>query len=601
MPDNKEKLRSEIDDKYKWDLTLIYKTIEDFEKDYKKAKEKIEKVSSYKDKYLNNGKELYKLLKYDADTSRLLDKLYSYAHLNYDADTLNEKYMTMTNKVSDLYSRYSVLSSFVVPGIIKLDKEKLNSFYKDEKGLEEYRFCLYDIYRFKEHTLDEDKEKMLSSFGNILSSPEETYEVLTDSDFEYDNITDENKKEVKFNESNYSIFIKSRDRRVRKDAFNLLYNKYASFKRTIASTYKSQVEIDVVAARLKNYDSSLAASLFEDNIDISVYDNLIKTVNDNLDGLYKYYDLKKKILKLDDLHLYDTYVDIINKSKSKYTFMEAKDIVIKALSVLGNDYVKLLNRAFDEKWIDVYHNKGKRSGAYSSGNYDVNPYVLLNFEGSLNDVSTIAHELGHSMHTYLSCKNNPYCTSSYKIFVAEVASLVNELLLANYMLNNSNDKNEKLNIINHILELYKSTLFRQTMFAEFEKITHEKREEGVILTSDYLSNIYYDLVKKYFGENVICDELIKYEWARIPHFYYNFYVYKYATGISAASYIVDGILNNRQGALENYFKFLKSGGSKYPIDELKLAGVDMNDKTVILSATKTFEKYLEEFCEIYNS
>lgn len=601
MPDNKEKLRSEIDDKYKWDLTLIYKTIEDFEKDYKKAKEKIEKVSSYKDKYLNNGRELYKLLKYDDDISRLLDKLYSYAHLNYDADTLNEKYMTMTNKVSDLYSRYSVLSSFVVPGIIKLDKEKLNSFYKDEKGLEEYRFCLDDIYRFKAHTLDEDKEKMLSSFGNILSSPEETYEVLTDSDFEYDNIIDENKKEVKFNESNYSIFIKSRDRRVRKDAFNLLYNKYASFKRTIASTYKSQVEIDVVAARIKNYDSSLASSLFEDNIDISVYDNLIKTVNDNLDGLYKYYDLKKKILKLDDLHLYDTYVDIIDKSKSKYTFMEAKDIVIKALSVLGNDYVKLLNRAFDEKWIDVYHNKGKRSGAYSSGNYDVNPYVLLNFEGSLNDVSTIAHELGHSMHTYLSCKNNPYCTSSYKIFVAEVASLVNELLLANYMLNNSNDKNEKLNIINHILELYKSTLFRQTMFAEFEKITHEKREEGVILTSDYLSNIYYDLVKKYFGENVVCDELIKYEWARIPHFYYNFYVYKYATGISAASYIVDGILNNRQGALENYFKFLKSGGSKYPIDELKLAGVDMNDKTVILSATKTFEKYLEEFCEIYNS
>ena len=601
MPDNKEKLRSEIDDKYKWDLTLIYKTIEDFEKDYKKAKEKIEKVSSYKDKYLNNGRELYKLLKYDDDISRLLDKLYSYAHLNYDADTLNEKYMTMTNKVSDLYSRYSVLSSFVVPGIIKLDKEKLNSFYKDEKGLEEYRFCLDDIYRFKKHTLDEDKEKMLSSFGNILSSPEETYEVLTDSDFEYDNIIDENKKEVKFNESNYSIFIKSRDRRVRKDAFNLLYNKYASFKRTIASTYKSQVEIDVVAARIKNYDSSLAASLFEDNIDISVYDNLIKTVNDNLEGLYKYYDLKKKILKLDDLHLYDTYVDIIDKSKSKYTFMEAKDIVIKALSVLGNDYVKLLNRAFDEKWIDVYHNKGKRSGAYSSGNYDVNPYVLLNFEGSLNDVSTIAHELGHSMHTYLSCKNNPYCTSSYKIFVAEVASLVNELLLANYMLNNSNDKNEKLNIINHILELYKSTLFRQTMFAEFEKITHEKREDGVILTSDYLSNIYYDLVKKYFGENVVCDELIKYEWARIPHFYYNFYVYKYATGISAASYIVDGILNNRQGALENYFKFLKSGGSKYPIDELKLAGVDMNDKTVILSATKTFEKYLEEFCEIYNS
>ena len=291
---------------------------------------------------------------------------------------------------------------------------------------------------------------------------------------------------------------------------------------------------------------------------------------------------------------YKQIIDIIDKDKSKYTFMEAKDIVIKALSVLGDDYVKLLNRAFDEKWIDVYHSKGKRSGAYSSGSYDVNPYVLLNFEGSLNDVSTIAHELGHSMHTYLSCKNNPYCTSSYKIFVAEVASLVNELLLANYMLNNSNDKNEKLNIINHILELYKSTLFRQTMFAEFEKITHEKREEGVILTSDYLSNVYYDLVKKYFGENVVCDELIKYEWARIPHFYTPFYVYQYATGFSAAIALSGKILREGEEAVEQYKKFLSGGCSKAPVELLKIAGVNLEEPTAIQDALDVFGTIIDE-------
>ncbi len=596
-----EKLRCEIEDKYKWDLTKIYKDEKEWQKDFDDVKEKILKVTSYKDSFLSNGKRLYEYLKYDEEVSRKLEKIYYYAHLNYDADTLDEKYKVMKNKVSDLFTKYNELSSFVVPEILKLDEKKLSSFYKDEEKLEDYRFSIENIYRFKNHTLDEEKEKMLSNLSKCLSNPEETYEALTDSDFEYDYITDEKGNKVKFNESNYSLFIKSKDRSVRKKAFEMLHNKYKKYIRTITSTYKGEVENNVVLAKIRNYDSAISASLFSDNVSIDIYDNLIKVVNDNMDVLYDYYDLKKEILSLDRLCMYDTYVEIINKIDKKYSFDEAKEIVIDALSVLGDNYIKNLNKAFDEKWIDIYHSKGKRSGAYSSGNFDVNPYVLLNFEGTLNDVSTLAHELGHSMHTYLSCKNNPYQYSSYEIFVAEVASTVNELLLANYMLKNSKNKDEKLAIINHILDLYKATLYRQTMFAEFEKETHNLREKGEVLTSDLLSNTYYNLVKKYFGPNVLCDDLIRYEWARIPHFYYNFYVYKYATGISAASYIVDGILNNKEGALENYMKFLKSGGSMYPLDELKIAGVNLNSKSVILSAIKTFEKYLKEFKDIYNS
>ena len=596
-----EKLRSEIKDEYKWDLSKIYKDEKEWQKDFDDVKEEILKATSYKNSFLINGKKLYEYLKYDEVVSRKLEKIYYYAHLNHDADTLNEKYKVMTNKVSDLFTKYNELSSFVVPEILKLDEKKLASFYEDEKKLEDYRFSIENIYRFKNHTLDEEKEKMLSNLSKCLSNPEETYEALTDSDFEYDYITDEKGNKVKFNESNYSLFIKSKDRSVRKKAFEMLHNKYKKYIRTITSTYKGEVETNVVLAKIRNYDSAISASLYSDNVSQDIYNNLIKVVNDNMDVLYKYYDLKKEILSLNRLHMYDTYVEIINKVSKKYTFDEAKEIVMEALSVLGDKYIKNLKKAFDEKWIDIYHSKGKRSGAYSSGNFDVNPYVLLNFEGTLDDVSTLAHELGHSMHTYLSCKNNPYQYSSYEIFVAEVASTVNELLLANYMLKSSKNKEEKLAIINHILDLYKATLYRQTMFAEFEKETHKLREKGEVLTSDLLSNTYYNLVKKYFGPNVLCDDLIKYEWARIPHFYYNFYVYKYATGISAASYIVDGILNNKEGALENYINFLKTGGSMYPLDELKIAGVNLNSKSVVLSAIKTFERYLKEFKDIYNS
>jgi len=589
-----EKLRCEIEDKYKWDLTKIYKDEKEWQKDFDDVKEKILKVLEYKDSFLSNGKKLYEYLKYDEEVSRKLEKIYYYAHLNYDADTLDEKYKVMTNKVSDLFTKYNELSSFVVPEILKLDEEKLNTFYKDEERLEDYRFSIENIYRFKNHTLDEEKEKMLSNLSKCLSNPEETYEALTDSDFEYDYITDEKGNKVKFNESNYSLFIKSKDRSVRKKAFEMLHNKYKKYIRTITSTYKGEVENNVVLAKIRNYDSAISASLYSDNVPVDIYNNLIKVVNDNMNVLYDYYDLKKEILSLDCLHMYDTYVEIINKIDKKYSFDEAKEIVIDALSVLGDKYVKNLKKAFDEKWIDIYHSKGKRSGAYSSGNFDVNPYVLLNFEGTLNDVSTLAHELGHSMHTYLSCKNNPYQYSSYEIFVAEVASTVNELLLANYMLKNSKNKEEKLAVINHILDLYKATLYRQTMFAEFEKIVHETVEGGEPLTAEGFTNIYYKLNEKYYGKSCVVDEQIGLEWARIPHFYSNFYVYKYATGFSAASALSKQILEEGETAVSRYKEFLKSGGSDYPLNQLRAAGVDMEKKESVDEALSVFADLVDE-------
>lgn len=596
-----ETLRSSIDDKYKWDLSTIYKNDDAWSNDYDIAKKEINKASSFKNDFLSSSKKFLTYLKYDEKTDRMLNKLYYYANLNYDSDTLNDHYKTMRDEVLDLFQKYSSLSAFVIPEIIKTDYKIFEKYFKESKELAKYKFMIDDIYRFKDHTLDEKSERMLSLLSNSLSNPEASFESLTDSDFTFKKIIDEDGKEKEFNDSNYSLYIKSNNRRVRKDAFNIMLSKYEEFKNTLATTFSGNVERGIALAKIRNYDSALSSSLFESKIDISVYDNLIKTVNENMYVMDKYYALKKDVLKLDELHLYDIYTDLIKQSSKKYEFEDAKTIVINALSVLGEDYVKNLNKAFSDRFIDVYHNKGKRSGAYSSGFYDTNPFVLLNYEGTLDDVSALAHELGHSMHTYYSCKYNDYEYSSYKIFVAEVASTVNELLLSKYLLENSKSKEEKLSVLDHVMNLFKGTLYRQTMFAEFEKMEYQKRESGSILTSTSLSDDYYELVKKYFGKGVVIDDKIRYEWARIPHFYYDFYVFKYATGISAAAFIVDGILSEKKGALENYLKFLKTGGSNYPIEELKVAGVDMNSADAIKSAIKMFDEEIEEFKEIYNS
>ena len=591
--------RVAVKDEYKWDLTPIYKNDDLWYKDLEIAKEEIKKISNYTN-LLDSASNLLEYIIYDEKTERLLYKLYYYAHLNSDADTTDTNYQKMVKIISDLMSEYSEKGSYVTPLFMKTDYSIIESYYKEEPKLKAYEFNIKNMYRYQKHTLTEEQEKMLSILSTSLDNASDTYESLTDSDMKYGTIKDDENKDVELTDSNYGKYISSKDRRVRKEAFNLMYKTYSEYKNTITSTYNGDIDTNIALAKIRNYGSAREASLFSDNVGTDIYDNLIDTVNKNLNVLYKYYDLKKDVLKLDELHLYDVYADLIEADTDEYESEQAKELVINALNVLGEDYISTLKRAFDEKWIDIYNNKGKRSGAYSSGFYDTNPYILLNYEKQLKDVSTLAHELGHSMHTYYSCKNNEYQYSSYKIFVAEVASTVNELLLSKYMLKNSTNKEEKLYILNRLMELFKGTIFRQTMFAEFERDMYAKRENKEALTNDVLCDTYYELNKKYFGPNVIVDEEIKYEWERIPHFYYGFYVYKYATGLSAACHIVDGILNEKEGALENYLNFLKTGGSMYPVDELKVAGVDISNPEVVESAIHMFDEVIEDFKKIVN-
>lgn len=593
----KQKKRFEIDLADTWDLTPIYKNKEDFLNDYENFKVVMKDILKYKNHLLDSSKSLLEFLKLSDKLERNLYKLYYYAHLNFDVDTTNNESKELLLLVDNIMVLYEENNSFVIPELLKEDFDKVLKYIKEEPKLEEYRYNLEKIYRYKDHTLSLKEEYILSSLGVSLSSPATIFESLTDSDLSFPSIVVNGKKQ-EFTESNYSVFIESSDIKVRKKAFENLFKTYAKYNHTISDTFRLNIETNSKISKLKHYNSSIEASLYSDNISISVYDNLINTVNENLDVLYKYYDLKKNVLNLDRLHLYDIYTPIVKDVDKNYTFLEAKKIVLEALSVLGNDYREKLNKAFDNRFIDIYNNKGKRGGAYSSGFYDTNSYILLNFEGKYNDVTTLAHELGHSMHTMYSCENNTYCNSSYQIFVAEVASTVNELILIRYLIKKTNDNKEKLYLLNKLLELFKGTIFRQTMFAEFEKNMYESHENGVVLTSDYLNDSYYNLVKKYFGSNVYCDKLIKYEWERIPHFYYGFYVYKYAIGLSAACKIVHDIENSSE-AISKYIKFLKTGGSMDPADELLIAGVDINNPEFIKDAIKMFDETIEEFKKIH--
>ena len=524
--------------------------------------------------------------------------MYYYANLKHDEDTTNPKYQEYYQKIQKLLTTYSEETSFVAPEMMKKDYSYVKKLIAENIKLKEYEHNLEDFYRYKEHTLTDKEEKILSTLSDVLGKNAETFEALTDSDLKFGNIKDENGKIIEFTESNWSKIARSPSRNVRKKGFKLLYKRYAEFKNTLASTFSGNVDVLINLAKIRNFPSSLEASLFDDAISKEVYINVINTVKNNLEPLYNYYNLKKECLGLDKMHLYDIYVDLKQDYNREFTFEEAKDLVFKALKPLGYDYLNILQKAFDEKWIDIYNNVGKRSGAYSSGFYDTYPYVLLNFEGKLDDVSTLAHELGHSVHTYLSCHNNTYNNSSYKIFVAEVASTVNEMLLRLYLLNNSKNDNEKLYILNQIMELFKSTIYRQTMFAEFEMNMHNLRSNGEALTYELLCQKYYDLNKIYFGKNVIVDKEIMYEWERIPHFYYDFYVYKYVIGLACACKIASGIYNKAPNALENYKKFLKSGGSNYPSEELKYAGIDITKPDVLIDAIKFFDETVKEYQKI---
>ena len=587
----KQKERKDINLEDTWDLTLIFKSDEDFYNELKNVESNLSEITKYQGHILDNSNNLLSFLKQSDNDERKLYKLYYYAHLKLDQDTANTTYQEMEGKITNLIQKYSVLTSFVMPELMQGDYNQVLEYIKENKELEIYRFNLECIYRYQTHSLNHDEELLLSHLSKSLDTAEKTFESLTDADITFPDIIIDGKN-LELTESNYSNYMDDPNREVRKQAFNNLLGTYGNYKNTLASTISGNVELLTSMAKIKKFDSSLEASLYPDNIDKSVYNNLIDTINKHMDVLYKYYDLKKECLGVDELHLYDIYRTMVSDYNKEYTFDEAKDIVIDALSVLGDDYISNLKKAFSERWIDKYNNKGKRGGAYSSGFYDTKPYVLLNFEGKYNDVTTLAHELGHSMHTYYSCSNQPYNLSSYNIFVAEVASTVNELILVRYLLKKSTEKQEKLFLLNKLMELYKATIYRQVMFAEFERDMHHDLESGEILTNEYLSSKYLDIVKKYFGDGVVIDENIKNEWMRIPHFYYNFYVYKYAIGLSCATKIVNDI---ESGKIDDYLNFLKTGGSMYPSEELKVANVDINDPELYIEAINAFNSYIEEY------
>ena len=588
-----EKLREEVDNKFKWDLSTIYKSNDELKHDYDDIILKINSFKKKEEKFLDSSDNLYRTLKEYYDINMILDKMWTFTSHRYDEDLANNENQAWKEKVYTLFEKFSVNNSFMIPKLLDFGFEKVKKYLaENEKLKKEYDFILEDIFRMEKHTLSLKEEKLMSSLSKAFSNTGKISSILDNSDLEFGTIKDENGKEVTLTGTNYSVYVSSKNRNVRKQAFKQLFKTYKQFNNTFSLLLSSYVSKNRAISTVRNFNSSLEASLFNDNVSIDVYNNL--------DNLYSYYKVKQKELGLDKFHLYDVYVDISKEDSKKYSFDEAKELVMDALKVLGDDYITNLKKAFDEKWIDIYPNKGKRSGAYSGGSYLTNPFLLLNFNGLYHDVSTLAHELGHSMHTYYSKENNPYQYSDYQIFVAEVASQVNELLLNNYMLEKVETKEEKINILNQILELFKGSIYRQTMFAEFEKEIASMEQDEIILTADIFNNTYYNLVKKYFGKDVVVDEEIMYEWQYIPHFYYNFYVYKYSTGLAAACHIVKGILNGKKNEKEKYLDFLKTGGSDYPLNELLVAGVDLTKPEVIQSAMDMFKDYLDKLEKLLN-
>lgn len=593
--------REEINDIYKWDLSKIYNCEKQLEDDISLINDLTNKFINYEGKLLNSAKDLLEATKLHFSIIRLIDKLSVYSNMLYHQDMSNSKSQILVGRISKLSDEIFEKLAFYSPELLAGDFAKVKEFIKEEKQLETYKFIFEDLFREKEHTLSLVEEQMLARLGEVFSSSEDIYSSLDDVDLTFGSVIDEDNEEVELNGSNYSRLIKSNDRRVRKETFEKFYKSYNSFKNTFASTLNSSVNADLFVAKTRNYNSVLEMSLYSNNIDINLYDKLISKVNDNLDVLHKYVSLKKQMLNLDEMHMYDMYVPLIKDIDKTYSYEDAKELVLKALEPLGSTYIKDLNTVFNSSCIDVYNNKNKRGGAYSWGCYDSDPYVLLNYESTFNDVSTVAHELGHSMHSYYSHKNQEYHNSSYTIFLAEIASTVNEILLNKYAYNHADSKEEKLYYLNNLLESFRTTLYRQTMFAEFEKTIHEKVANMETLTADNLSDTYLSLNKKYYGNDVMVDDEIAYEWARISHFYSSYYVYKYATGIAIACRIVSDILANKENAKENYLEFLKSGGKDYSLNILKNVGIDIVNDDTIDKAIEMFDDTLKEFIKVLNS
>lgn len=586
--------RSQVKEENTWNLKDLFETREDWEKCLAEIEEVTEKIAGMEGKVGESAANLLYVLSNDTIADKKMERAYSYATRLYDQDQTNAEHQGMYQRVVALAAETGRKTAFIQPEILAISDETLENFYREEKELELYRNWIAEVNRLRDHRLSTEMETLMAMTSQIKGVPGATFSVLNNADLKFPEMTDENGETVRITNGRYIGLVESADRRVRKEAFEKLYSVYEQFARTLASLYDGQVKSQIFNAKARKYASTLEAAVTANNVPSKVYYNLIDTVEKNMDKLHRYVRLRKKCLGLDEMHMYDIYTPMIADAARKVSFEEAKETVLKALSPLGEEYVAKVKEGFENRWIDVYENEGKRSGAYSSGVYGVHPYVMLNYNDTLDNMFTLAHEMGHAMHSYYSSTTQPYPYSHYKIFVAEVASTCNEILLMEYLLKNTTDPKEKAYLYNHYLDSFKGTVYRQTMFAEFEMKTNQMVEEGVSLTSDNLCRLYQELNEKYYGPDMISDREISFEWARIPHFYYNFYVYQYATGFSAAVALARGILKEGQPAVERYKKFLKGGCSETPIELLKIAGVDMESTAPIQSALDVFEEIIEE-------
>ena len=590
--------RSEIAEADKWALEDLFLTDADWEAAVKQLEEQLAQLKGYAGKVSASADALYAYLTLADETENLFEKVLVYSNEKMHEDMGNSTYQGYAAQAQAAATRLSAAEAFFEPELLAMEESRLQGFFKEDPKLEKYRLLIDRIWRRKEHTLSAAEEEILAKTYEMATAPDDIFSMFNDADAKFGTIRDENGKEVELTHGRFGGFMESSDRRVRKEAFEALYQTYDQFKNTLAATYSANVKKAKFYADVRKYPSALAAALAPGNIPTEVYDNLIETVHRFLPAMYRYVALRKRALGVEELHMYDVYVPLVADQTKKIPFAEAKEIVKRGLAPMGEEYVSHLEEGFDHRWIDVYENRGKRSGAYSWGAYGTHPYVLLNYQGKLDDVFTLAHEMGHALHSWYSNANQPYVYSGYLIFVAEVASTCNESLLMQYLLKESKDKKEKAYLLNHFIDQFKGTLFRQTMFAEFEKITHEMYAKGESLTAERLCAVYMDLNRKYFGEEMVSDLQIALEWARIPHFYTEFYVYQYATGFSCAIALSKRILEMGEAGVADYMKFLKGGCSKDPIELLKMVGVDISTPKPVEDALQLFEELVSELEEL---
>ena len=595
---NKLPKRDEVSLDLTWRLEDIYDDEAKWEEECKRAVEVADKMAAYEGKLSESGEKLLEVLKLYEELSLLLDRVYGYAHMREDQDTGNSKYQALKQRGMSAIVGTSEKTAFIDPEILTLSDEKLNEFYSAVPELDRYKRMIGEIRRLKDHMLDAEKEQLLASVSEVLGASQKSFGMLNNADLKFPSVKDSKGEEVQLSNGRFVPTQMSKDRELRKASFEAFYGRYEEFKNTWASMYDGEIKGRIFNAKARKYNSAFEAAVDANNVSPAVCDNLFASIHDNMDKMHRYVSLRKRLLGVDELHMYDVYVDMIPEFEMKVPYEEAKEISLKALAPLGEDYLAVVKEAYENRWIDVVENEGKRGGAYSGGVYDVHPYMLLNYNDTLNDVFTLVHEMGHSMHTWYTNRTQTIVDSDYKIFVAEVASTTNEVLLYHYMKDNAKSKEEKAFIINHFLESFKSTMFRQTMFEEFERKTCEMAEEGTPFTAETLYDVYYNLNKEYFGKDMISDPLIGWEWSRIPHFYYNFYVYQYATSFAAAVAIADKILKEGESAVKKYKEFLSSGCTQDPVSLLKIAGVDLTTREPIDSALAVFGEAIAEMEEI---